>query len=376
MQWEAADKATNRHRRAIRLWLHSIAALLVMMVILGGATRLTDSGLSIVEWRPVAGVVPPLSDAAWTIEFDKYKTSSEYELANKGMTLAEFKRIYWWEWAHRMLGRVIGAAFLLPLLFFQLRGWIEPGLKWRLWLIFALGGLQGAIGWWMVASGLVGRVDVAQERLAIHLTMACLILLALIWTARFLAPAPAGAAAQIPAKARRLAPTAVAILGLLVLQMALGGLVAGLKAGLVYDTWPLIDGALIPSREHLLFLQPAWVNLLDNRLTVQFAHRMVAYLLLGLAVLHAADCTYHDRGRLGAIALACVLLLQAMLGIVTLLWHVPILLALAHQSVAIGALIVATVHAANLRSDKTSVGSARASYAIGIKRSRAVKEAA
>jgi heme a synthase len=358
MLWEAADKATNAHLRAIRLWLYGIAALLVVMVMVGGATRLTDSGLSIVEWRPVTGVLPPLSESAWTTEFDKYQTSSEYELANKGMTLAEFKRIYWWEWAHRLLGRVIGAAFLLPLLFFQLRGWIAPGLKWRLWLIFALGGLQGAIGWWMVASGLVGRVDVAQERLAIHLTMACLILIALIWTTRFLAPAPASATTRIPERSHRLAPTAVTILGLLVLQIALGGLVAGLKAGLVYDTWPLIDGALIPSREHLLFLQPGWVNLLDNHLTVQFAHRMVAYLLLGLAVLHAADCTYRDYCRSGAIALACVLLLQATLGVLTLLWHVPILLALAHQSVAVVALIVATVHAANLRANKTTIAAA------------------
>jgi heme a synthase len=353
MQWGAGHSATTEHNRVIQVWLYAIAALLVLMVMVGGATRLTDSGLSIVEWRPVTGVVPPLNEAAWTVEFDKYKTSSEYELANKGMTLDEFKRIYWWEWAHRLLGRLIGAAFLLPLLFFQLRGWIPPGLKWRLWLIFALGGLQGAIGWWMVASGLVGRVDVAQERLAIHLTMACLILIALIWTARFLAFAPAGPAAAIPRRSRRLTVTALTILGLLVVQIALGGLVAGLKAGLVYDTWPLIDGAFIPSREHLLFFQPAWVNLLDNQLTVQFVHRMVAYLLIGLAVLHAADCSYHGRCRAGAIALACVLFLQAILGILTLLWHLPILLALAHQSVAIAALVLATFHAANLRSAKT-----------------------
>jgi cytochrome c oxidase assembly protein subunit 15 len=185
--------------------------------------------------------------------------------------------------------------------------------------------------------------------------MACLILIALIWTARSLASAPATAAAAIPQRSRRLAATAITILALLVLQIALGGLVAGLKAGLVYDTWPLIDGTLIPSRENLLFFQPAWVNLLDNHLTVQFAHRMAAYLLIGLALLHAADCSYHDRGRSGAIALACVLLIQAALGILTLLWHVPILLALAHQSVAVMALIVATVHAANLWSTDTSV---------------------
>ena len=349
-QVAATTEATRAHRRAIRLWLNAIAALLVLMVMVGGATRLTDSGLSIVEWRPVTGVLPPVGQSAWMLEFEKYKTSSEYELANKGMTLEEFKRIYWWEWAHRLLGRLIGAAFLLPLLIFQLRGFIEPGLKRRLWLIFALGALQGAIGWWMVASGLVGRVDVAQERLAIHLTTACLILIAVVWTARDLARKPALAAAPLTRRPRRLASTAVAILALLVAQIALGGLVAGLKAGLIYDTWPLIDGAFIPSREHLLFLQPAWTNLTDNHLTVQFTHRMLAYLLLGMAALHAVDCAVHDRAscRASAIALALVLVLQAVLGILTLVLHVSILLALMHQLVAILALITATVHVSNL----------------------------
>ena len=343
----------DAHRHIVRFWLYGVAALIALMVIVGGITRLTDSGLSIVEWKPVTGTVPPLSENAWAAEFEKYKTSSEYELVNKGMTLNEFKRIYWWEWAHRLLGRVIGAAFLLPLLFFQFRGWIEPGIKWRLWLIFALGALQGGIGWWMVASGLVGRVDVAQERLSIHLTMACLILIAVVWTARRLAPvtsvASAAVASAIP---RRLAWTAVTILSLLVVQIALGGLVAGLKAGFVYNTWPLIDGALIPAREHLFLLAPAWANLIDNHLAVQFTHRMVAYLLVTLAVFHAADCVYHNEGRVSAIALAALLLLQATLGVTALLWHVPMLLALAHQSVAVVTLVTATVHAANLLAGK------------------------
>jgi heme a synthase len=339
------------HRRAIRVWLHGIAALLVLMVMVGGATRLTGSGLSIVEWRPVTGVVPPIAESAWIIEFDKYKTSSEYELANKGMTLDEFKRIYWWEWMHRLLGRAIGVAFLLPLLFFQVRGWIEPKFKWRLWLIFSLGALQGAIGWWMVASGLVGRVDVAQERLAIHLSTACIILIAVVWTARLLARPPVISARHDARRPRRLAVTAAAILGLLVVQIALGGLVAGLKAGFIYDTWPLIEGAFIPSREHLFFLEPAWRNLTDNHLAVQFVHRMVAYVLVLLAAVHAVDCAYHRDCRAGAITLMLLLLLQAALGVLTLLLHVPIQLALAHQLVAIAALILATVHAADLRED-------------------------
>ena len=341
-------RITSRiHRRAIRVWLYAIAALLVLMVMVGGTTRLTDSGLSIVEWHPVTGIVPPLSESAWAAEFTKYKTSPEYELVNKGMSLGEFKRIYWWEWVHRLLGRLIGAAFLIPLVFFQLRGWIEPGIKWRLWFIFGLGALQGAIGWWMVASGLVGRVDVAQERLAVHLLMACLILTAVIWTARLLTPAAANGAARVTP--RRLAVSAIAILVLLLGQIALGGLVAGLKAGLIYNTWPLIDGAFIPPREHLFLLAPAWLNLLDNHLAVQFTHRMVAYVLVAVGALHAADCSWHRVCRRSAVALALFLLLQAMLGIATLLLQVPILLALAHQAVAIAALIAATLHAANLR---------------------------
>jgi cytochrome c oxidase assembly protein subunit 15 len=341
------DNAATAHRRAIRIWLSVIAALLVLMVMVGGTTRLTDSGLSIVEWRPVTGVVPPLSESAWAAEFERYKTSSEYELVNKGMSLEEFKRIYWWEWVHRLLGRLIGAAFLIPLIFFQFRGWIEPRLKPRLWFIFGLGALQGAIGWWMVASGLTGRVDVAQERLAVHLLMACLILTAVIWTARLLTPAPGNGARRTAP--RRLAWSAMAILLLLLAQIALGGLVAGLKAGLSYNTWPLIDGAFIPAREHLFLLYPPWLNLLDNHLAVQFTHRMVAYVLVALAALHAADCARHKVCRASAVALLLLLLLQAMLGIATLLLQVPIVLALAHQAVAIAALIAAILHAARLR---------------------------
>ena len=340
----------QQRRRAIRLWLYAVAILVIAMVAVGGATRLTDSGLSIVEWRPVTGTVPPLSEADWVAEFDKYKTSSEYALVNQGMALSEFKRIFWWEWAHRLLGRAIGAAFLVPLLFFLFKGWIEPALKWRLWLIFGLGGLQGAIGWWMVASGLVGRVDVAQERLAIHLTTACLILIALVWTARSLAPPPAAPPGQRPVS-RRLTATAVALLVLVVGQIALGGLVAGLKAGLIYNTWPLIDGAFIPAREHLFFLAPGWTNFLDNHLTVQFTHRMMAYVLITIAVLHAGDCAGHGPRplRAGAAVLALLVLLQAALGIATLLWQVPLPLALAHQGGAIAVLVAATLHAHSAR---------------------------
>ncbi|MBI4274389.1 MAG: COX15/CtaA family protein [Rhizobiales bacterium] len=339
-------QASESQRRTIRIWLYVIAGLVVFMVMVGGATRLTDSGLSIVEWRPVTGTMPPLSQSDWIAEFEKYKTSSEYEIVNKGMTLDAFKRIYWWEWGHRLLGRFIGAAFLLPFLYFLIRGWVEPGLKWRLWLIFALGGLQGVIGWWMVASGLVNRVDVAQERLAIHLVIACLIVIALVWTAREMAPA--NMKRVLP---RRLGRTAMMILTLLIVQIAIGGLVAGLKAGLIYNTWPLIDGAFIPVSERLFFLSPIWTNFLDNHLTVQFTHRMAAYVLIGLAAVHAVDCARHDTGahRANALALASILAIQTMLGITTLLWHVPMALALIHQSIAMVAVILATIHAKNLQ---------------------------
>ena len=251
---KATSTDEDQRRRAVRLWLYVMAGLVVLMVVVGGATRLTDSGLSIVEWRPVAGAIPPLSQADWNAEFAKYRTSSEFQLANSGMTLAEFKRIYWWEWGHRLLGRLIGVAFLLPLLFFHWRGYVEPALRWRLWGILGLGALQGAIGWWMVASGLVGRVDVAQERLAVHLTMACIILVAIVWTAQALQPARTSAVDGAAPVSRRVSRGATLILALLLVQIALGGLVAGLKAGLASDTWPLMEGALIPPADRLLAL--------------------------------------------------------------------------------------------------------------------------
>jgi cytochrome c oxidase assembly protein subunit 15 len=171
------------HHRAVRWWLVSIAALIAIMVLVGGATRLTEAGLSIVEWKPVTGTLPPFSQEQWTQAFEAYKTIPQYRELNAGMSLSEFKTIFWWEWSHRLLGRVIGAAYLLPFLFFLWRGRLSPALKRRLWLIFGLGALQGAVGWWMVASGLSGRVEVSQYRLATHLMLALLIFAAIVWTA-------------------------------------------------------------------------------------------------------------------------------------------------------------------------------------------------
>jgi len=340
----------TRHR-AIGLWLYGVAALIVATLLVGGATRLTESGLSIVEWKPVTGTLPPLNEAAWQEEFTKYRTIPQFQL-NRGMTLGEFKAIFWWEWAHRLMGRLIGAAFLLPFLWFLWKGWVEAGLRTRLWTIFVLGALQGAIGWWMVASGLSERVSVSQYRLATHMTLACVILVACVWTASRLAPRP-----DVEAP-RRTRTAALVLLGLVLAQIYLGALVAGLRAGLVYNTWPLIDGAFIPDPARLWFEQPAWRNLFENALTVQFMHRMVAYALWLLAVMQAVSVVRNvsDRGvRLFAFKFAGAVTIQAVLGILTLIHQVPIGLAVAHQAMAIVVLTLATVQAERLTSRTATV---------------------
>ncbi len=346
---QAQDEMTGipapQATRAVRWWLASIATLIALMVLVGGATRLTESGLSIVEWKPVTGALPPLSEAQWSAAFEAYKLIPQYQKMNAGMSLAEFKTIFWWEWSHRLLGRFIGIAYLLPFLWFMWRGALRADLRRRLWLIFGLGALQGAVGWWMVASGLSERVEVSQYRLATHLVLALLIFAAIVWTLRRLIERPA---AVVPARLRLIG----AILVLLTfVQLYLGALVAGLRAGLVYNTWPEIDGAFIPSAAGLWFEAPWWRNLFDNTLTVQFEHRMTAYALFVLALFHALDALRSRAGRAavsGAWWLFAAVTLQATLGILTLLNQVPITLALAHQAVAIVVLTLAVVQAERL----------------------------
>jgi cytochrome c oxidase assembly protein subunit 15 len=331
--------------RAVRWWLLSIAALIAIMVLVGGATRLTESGLSIVEWKPVTGALPPFDQAQWTQAFEAYKTIPQYRAMNAGMTLAEFKTIFWWEWSHRLLGRVIGIAYLLPFLWFMWRGALGSDLRRRLWLIFGLGALQGAVGWWMVASGLSQRLEVSQYRLATHLVLALVIFAAIVWTLCRLTDRPASPAPS------RLRITGAVLVVLTFVQLYLGALVAGLRAGKVYNTWPEIDGAFIPSASRLFFETPWWRNLFDNTLTVQFEHRMTAYALLVLALLHAVDAIGSRAGSAaisGALWLAAAVMLQATLGILTLLNQVPIDLALAHQAVAIAVLTLAIVQAERL----------------------------
>jgi heme a synthase len=339
--------------RAVRWWLITVAALIAMMVLVGGATRLTESGLSIVEWKPVSGTLPPLSQQQWTEAFDAYKTIPQYREFNAGMSLHEFKTIFWWEWSHRLLGRVIGGVYLLPFLWFLWRGVLSTELRRRLWIIFGLGALQGAVGWWMVASGLSQRVEVSQYRLATHLVLALLIFAAIVWTLRRLAdPAPSPASF-------RLKITSIALLVLTFVQLYFGALVAGLRAGRVYNTWPEIDGALIPSAARLWFEAPWWRNLFDNTLTVQFEHRMTAYALFALAVVHAIDGIRSRAGAAtisGALALAAAITVQATLGILTLLYQVPISLALAHQAVAIVVLTLAVFQVERLAARQPQLG--------------------
>jgi heme a synthase len=354
-QVQVSDRRAFDHGSVIALWLYAVAALVLTMVLVGGATRLTESGLSITEWQPVMGVVPPLNETQWQTEFEKYQAIPQYHELNSGMSLAAFKTIYWWEWTHRILGRTIGFVFLLPFLWFLWNGWIPPGRRAPLWTIFGLGALQGAVGWWMVASGLAHRVEVSQYRLAAHLILACLIYVALVWTAwrwgdqqfprRSLTPT------MEAAQRRWVRGGAVALLVLILAQIYLGALVAGLRAGHAYNTWPLIDGGLVPQPSRLFFDVPLWRNFFENPLTVQFDHRMLAYTILVLAVLHAFNIARTMKKGpvlIGAVLVAVAVTLQAALGIWALLTVVPLPLALMHQAMAMVTLTLAVIHASDV----------------------------
>jgi len=332
-----------RSRMLVRAWIYTLAALVVLMVAVGGATRLTGSGLSITEWKPVTGAIPPLTEQAWQAEFEKYQQISQYELVNKGMTLSEFKFIYAWEWGHRQLGRLIGLMFFLPLVWFWARGAIKGRLALTLLGIGALGGLQGAIGWIMVASGLEpGMTAVAPIKLALHLTVASIILACLVWVAAGLKDRNAAA----PEKAIGYAPRILA--GLILVQIALGGLVAGSKAGFTYNTWPFMDGTLIPPSSALFVVKPWMENFVDNVLLVQFNHRMLAYAIVAFALWHAWSLHRKAPGSGAArraTGVAGLALAQMGLGILTLLLVVPLWAGLLHQVFAMAVLAMAIVHA-------------------------------
>ncbi len=324
---------------AIARWLYMVAALIVAMVVVGGITRLTESGLSITQWKPISGIVPPLTQAQWMAEFAHYQRIPEYQQLNRGMTLDGFKAIFFWEYLHRLLGRVIGLAFALPLLWFAVRRQIPRGYGWRLTALLALGGLQGAIGWWMVASGLSVRTDVSHLRLATHLGTALFILGGIVWTARDLDLLAANPMAR--ATALRLAP-ALAI-GALAVQILLGALTAGLDAGYAFSSWPLMGDAVFPA--DVPMVAPAWRNAIDNPIVVQFLHRWIAFAAAGALLWLAYRARMRNAPRT-ALAVAALVVAQIVLGIATLLSGVQIVVAVAHQANA-ALLLIATVAAAH-----------------------------
>jgi cytochrome c oxidase assembly protein subunit 15 len=331
--------------RAVAIWLIAVAVLVLAMVVVGGATRLTDSGLSITEWKPVTGAVPPLNDADWQAEFARYKQIPQYQQLNRGMSLDHFKSIYWWEWSHRLLGRLLGVAFLAPFLWFAVRRQIPKRLFLRLGGLFVLGGLQGAVGWWMVASGLSERVSVAPERLMLHLGLAFALLGALVWTAL---DAWAGWARQtLPSPWGR---RAIGLIGLIYLQILLGALVAGNDAGLIYNDFPLMNGALIP---HDYWAGGLWATLAHSQAAVQLHHRLVAYLLTLVAIAVGVGA-WRSRylapdSKWLALSVAGAVLVQAGLGIATLMARVPIVLGIAHQLMAALTLSLAVAFAWRVR---------------------------
>jgi heme a synthase len=332
----AMKRTADHNAPVVSLWLWSIAFLIFCMVIVGGATRLTDSGLSITEWQPLLGAIPPMSESAWADAFEKYKLIPEYQVQNKWMALEDFKFIYWWEWAHRFLGRIIGLAFIVPLVFFVVSGWVAKSLWPKLLLLFVVGGLQGALGWYMVASGLSERTDVSQYRLAAHLSLAFLLFAAVVLIAL-----------RINEKRRWhwQAPAwlATGFIALLFAQISAGGFVAGLDAGHASYTWPKMNDAWVP--DGLAAQSPLWRNWFENALAVQFNHRLLAYLILVIAVAQALWL----RSSTSLMVLAAVIF-QAVVGIATVLWQVPLTTALVHQG---GALVVLTLALWHLRTVTT-----------------------
>lgn len=336
--------------RPVAIWLFVMCALVALMVIVGGATRLTDSGLSIVEWRPVTGAVPPMSEADWLAEFEKYKTIPEYQQVNWGMSLADFKEIYWWEWGHRFLGRLIGVAFLVPFLWFAATKRIDRALGVKLAGLLLLGGAQGALGWWMVSSGLSGRVDVSQYRLAAHLALAVLLFALMFWLALDLV-------SRRKETRSNLAPFALALAVGVYLQMILGAFVAGLRAGRTYNTWPLMDGEFFPAGYFVG--APRWRDMFETAAAAQFNHRIGAYLLAAATLWLFLAARRSDLQRPAQFLFVAVML-QVALGVWTVLAATPIALGLAHQA---GALIVFAAALAFAHGCSNSISMTRSSAA-------------
>lgn len=314
--------------RAVGWWLLCCALLVFMMIVVGGATRLTESGLSMVEWAPILGTIPPLNEAEWLATFDKYKQFPEYQKVNAGMSLSEFKSIFWWEYGHRVLGRFIGLAYLLPLLFFLFKGYIPQQWRLRLFSLFVLGGLQGLMGWFMVKSGLVSDPNVSQYRLTAHLGLAVIIFGFMFW---FALDCFRSEKKHRLASKNYLRFTAASVVIIFIMMMS-GGFVAGIKAGHIMNTFPTMNGQWIPSE--LLALTPWWSNFFENAVAVQWMHRFIA-VLVTVVVLTTFYLSFAQQFVNRALVLLSALVLQVSLGIATLLLVVPILLGVAHQAGAV-----------------------------------------
>jgi len=332
---ESAVPSARRYGpdQAVALWLLVIAAMIALMVLVGGLTRLTGSGLSITEWRPVTGAIPPLSDADWQAEFAKYQGTPQYDLLNRGMGLAAFKTIYWWEWMHRLLGRLIGVAFAVPFLVFLWQRRIDRRLAGRLGIIFLLGGAQGALGWWMVQSGLIGAsVAVSQYRLAAHLGLAIILFGYIFWTALELA----GVRRTETRTAHRLRSCVLMFTALVFVQMLLGAFVAGLDAGQAFSTWPSYAGAWIPAG--LYDLSPWWANHFENHALVHFQHRTMGYVVAIMAVwlyVSMRRAKPDKPLKVVAVHVAALMALQIALGVLTVVSGVALPVAALHQIVAL-----------------------------------------
>ncbi|HEX8215920.1 MAG TPA: COX15/CtaA family protein [Allosphingosinicella sp.] len=329
----------NPSPAALARWLFAVAGLVLAMIVVGGITRLTESGLSITRWDVVTGTLPPIGEEQWKAEFDAYRATPQYQQVNRGMDLEDFKSIYFWEYVHRLLGRIIGLAFALPLAWFWWRRSIPPGQSRRLLVLLALGGLQGAIGWWMVASGLVDRPEVSHIRLAVHLLMALAIFGLLIWVAldlRRLARAPDAAPVRV-------STLALWTLSMLFLQFLFGAYVAGLEAGYAFNTWPKMGEEWFPAGTPME--TPFLANLADNPIVVQFVHRWLAFVVAGFAAALALSA-WSAGARVESSALLAAILIQIQLGVLTLLSGVEIHIAVAHQAMAalVLAAVVVTAH--------------------------------
>jgi heme a synthase len=335
----AIQTASFDDRRAIRFWLIAVASLVFLTVLVGGATRLTESGLSITQWKPVTGVLPPLSPAEWQAEFDRYKQIPQFAELNSEMTIDGFKAIFWWEWAHRLLARIVGAAFILPALWFCWRGQLKGALGRHVAVATGLLALEPIVGWWMVSSGLSVRTEVAQERLALHLLIAAATFGALIYAAVGLSERSRSKTAP-----RGFAISAWIFAALVFCQVGLGALVAGLRAGLIYNTWPLMGSSLIPGEA---FRPNPLQAIFGDAATAQFDHRIMAYAVVAFAIVQAIVALRRAPGApfaSRAVVVAAIALLQVALGIATLLAVIPIELALPHQALALALFGLSFVH--------------------------------